>query len=98
MSRRRQPSIKLPDIPKTHPTVESLKEMDKRRQMYSSDWFNLYDSLRPDGKAEYHRYLHKKNPSFTFSAIKTTIEQNRKIFEKKRLEEEKRKKQLEEKL
>ena len=39
----------------------------------------------------------KKNPSFSFSAIKTTIEQNRKIFEKKRLEEEKRKKQLEEK-
>lgn len=70
---------RLPSVPKTDPSVESLK---RRRDRFSKEWFDSYDVMEPSQKTKVKRHflsiVQKKTPGMTLPGIDAQLQLKRK--------------------
>ena len=70
---------RLPPIPKTDPSVESLK---RRPDRFSKEWFDSYDVMEPSQKTKVKRHflsiVQKKTPGMTLPGIDAQLQLKRK--------------------
>ena len=70
---------RLPSVPKTDPSVESLK---RRRDRFSKEWFDSYDVMEPSQKTKVKRHflsiVQKKTPGMTLPGIEAQLQLKRK--------------------
>ena len=70
---------RLPSVPKTDLSVETLK---RRRDRFSKEWFDSYDVLEPSQKTKVKRHflsiVQKKTPGMTLPGIEAQLQLKRK--------------------